>query len=97
MELLTLGGNVINQQLDVIVAGSGSSGSTVAIAAARAGARTLLIERYGFLGGTSTGVLDTFYGFYTPGTQSLKVVGGIGDDVVGELRKMWACFERPNT
>jgi hypothetical protein len=42
-------------------------------------------------------VLDTFYGFYTPGTQSLKVVGGIGDDVVGELRKMWACFERPNT
>jgi len=42
-------------------------------------------------------VLDTFYGFYTPGTRSLKVVGGIGDDVVGELRKMGACFERPNT
>jgi len=85
------------QKFDVIVAGSGSAGSTAAIAAARAGARTLLIERYGFLGGTSTGVLDTFYGFYTPGTRSLKVVGGIGDDVVGELRKMGACFERPNT
>jgi len=93
---LTLRGHSI-QKFDVIVAGSGSAGSTAAIAAARAGARTLLIERYGFLGGTSTGVLDTFYGFYTPGTRSLKVVGGIGDDVVGELRKMGACFERPNT
>ncbi len=97
MELLTLGGESINQRFDVIVAGSGSAGSTAAIAAARAGARTLLVERYGFLGGTSTGVLDTFYGFYTPGTRSLKVVGGIGDDVVAELRKMGACFERPNT
>jgi hypothetical protein len=93
---MTLSENSI-RQFDVIVAGSGSAGSTAAIAAARAGARTLLIERYGFLGGTSTGVLDTFYGFYTPGTQSLKVVGGIGDDVLAELRKMGACFERPNT
>jgi len=25
------------------------------------------VERYGFLGGTSTMVLDSFYGFYTPG------------------------------
>src|SRR5438094_8009930 len=87
----------LNDKFDLIVAGAGSSGSTAAIAAARAGARTLLIERYGFLGGTSTAVLDTFYGFYTPGTKSLKVVGGIGDDVVSELRAMTACFERPNT
>jgi len=96
VDSLTLRGNSI-QKFDVIVAGSGSAGSTAAIAAARAGARTLLIERYGFLGGTSTGVLDTFYGFYTPGTRSLKVVGGIGDDVVAELRKIGACFERRNT
>jgi len=89
--------NTFQQKFDVIVAGSGSAGSTAAIAAARWGARTLLVERYGFLGGTSTGVLDTFYGFYTPGSRSLKVVGGVGDDVVGELRRMGACFERPNT
>jgi hypothetical protein len=42
-------------------------------------------------------VLDTFYGFYTPGSKSIKVVGGIPDDVVGGLRKYSACFERPNT
>src|SRR5437867_12964373 len=82
---------------DVVVLGAGSAGCTAAIAAARAGARTLLLERYGFLGGTSTLVLDTFYGFYTPGTKSLKVVGGIPDDVVGGLKTYSACFERPNT
>jgi hypothetical protein len=88
---------LFNSKFDVIVAGSGSSGSTAAIAAARSGARTLLIERYGFLGGTSTAVLDTFYGFYTPGTRSLKVVSGIADDVVSDLHKFGGCFERPNT
>lgn len=82
---------------DVLVVGSGAAGCTAAIAAARTGARTMVLERYGFLGGTSTLVLDTFYGFFTPGSRPLKVVGGIGDDVVRELKKYSACFERPNT
>lgn len=88
---------IFNSSFDVIVAGSGSSGSIAAIAAARAGARTLLIERYGFLGGTSTAVLDTFYGFYTPGSRSVKVIGGVADDVIASLRQFGCCFERPNT
>jgi glycine/D-amino acid oxidase-like deaminating enzyme len=84
-------------ETDVLVVGAGSAGATAALAAARAGARTLLLERYGFLGGTSTAVLDTFYGFYTPGGRAKKVVGGIPDEVVSELRRFGACFERPNT
>ena len=83
--------------VDVCVVGSGSAGSTAAIAAARAGARTLLIEKLPFLGGTSTAVLDTFYGFYTPGSRAIKVVGGIGDEIVAELRRLGRVVERPNT
>lgn len=82
---------------DVIVVGSGSAGASAAIAAARTGANTVLIERFGFMGGTSTQVLDTFYGFYTPGSVAYKVVGGVPDDVVSALKEHKAAFERPNT
>jgi glycine/D-amino acid oxidase-like deaminating enzyme len=82
---------------DVVVVGSGSSGMCAAVAAARHGARVLLVEKLPFLGGVSTAVLDTFYGFYTPGSASLKVVGGIGDEVVERLRTLGPVLHRPNT
>jgi hypothetical protein len=82
---------------DVCVVGSGSAGSTAAIAAARAGASVVLIEKLPFLGGTSTAVLDTFYGFWTPGDAPRKVVGGISDEVVTALRALGPVVERPNT
>jgi glycine/D-amino acid oxidase-like deaminating enzyme len=83
--------------VDVCVIGAGSAGSTAAIAAARGGASVLLLDRLPFLGGTSTAVLDTFYGFFTPGERSRKVVGGIADDVVEELRRLGPVVTRPNT
>jgi glycine/D-amino acid oxidase-like deaminating enzyme len=83
--------------IDVLVVGAGSAGSTAAIAAARTGATTMLVDRLGFLGGTSTAVLDTFYAFYTPGAQPRKVVSGIPDEVVGRLTERGMAFERPNT
>lgn len=83
-------------EVDVVVVGSGSAGSPAAIAAARSGARTLLLEKLPFLGGNSTAVLDTFYGFFTPGTAR-KVVAGIGDEVVAGLRELGDVVERPNT
>ncbi len=82
---------------DVVVVGSGAAGSSAAIGASRTGARTLLIEKLPFLGGNSTAVLDTFYGFYTPGESPQKVVGGIGDDVVAGLRELGPVVMRPNT
>jgi glycine/D-amino acid oxidase-like deaminating enzyme len=88
---------IVADNFDVVVVGSGSAGSPAAIASARAGARTLLIEKLPFLGGNSTAVLDTFYGFYTPGEKAKKVVGGIGDEVVDGLRVLGRVVERPNT
>lgn len=85
------------ENCDVLVIGSGSAGSVAAIAAARTGTRTILLERLPFLGGISTAVLDTFYGFYTPGKLSKKVVGGIPDDVLAGLKRYGVMLERPNT
>ena len=83
---------------EVIVVGAGTAGCCAALAAARSGCKNvLLIERYGFLGGTSTQMLDTFYGFFTPGDQPRKVVGGIPDLVVNKLDEAGAIFLRPNT
>lgn len=82
---------------DVLVVGGGSAGSSAAVAAARMGAKVILVERYGFLGGTGAAVLDTFYGFYTPGSVERKVVGGIPDEVVASLLKRKMLLKRPNT
>jgi hypothetical protein len=51
---------VINEKIpiigkyEVVVVGGGTAGCVAAIASAREGAKTLLVEKYGFLGGTST-------------------------------------------
>ncbi|MEI6307445.1 MAG: FAD-dependent oxidoreductase [Actinomycetes bacterium] len=82
---------------DLIVMGAGSAGASAAIAAARSGSNVLVIDRLPFVGGTSTAVLDTFYGFYTPGEQAKKIVGGIPDDVIDGLKSFGSMVERPNT
>jgi ribulose 1,5-bisphosphate synthetase/thiazole synthase len=82
---------------DVLVVGSGSAGAVAAITAAQQGASVTLVERYGFMGGISTQVLDTFYGFYTPGSEAKKVVGGVPDQVVDALMQRKRAILRPNT
>jgi hypothetical protein len=77
--------------------GAGSAGASAAIAAARSGSKVLVIDRLPFIGGTSTAVLDTFYGFYTPGEQAKKIVGGVPDDVIDGLKSFGSMVERPNT
>lgn len=84
-------------ETDVLVVGSGSSGAAAAITAAQEGASVTLIERYGFMGGISTQVLDTFYGFFTPGSQAFKVVGGVPDQIVSALMDKDKALYRPNT
>lgn len=83
---------------DLLIVGGGSAGCCAALAARADGrASVMLIERYGFLGGTSTQMLDTFYGFFTLGAQPRKVVGGVPDRVVDALDAVGAVFLRPNT
>lgn len=83
---------------DVLIIGAGSAGCIAALAASRQKRYSImLVERYGFPGGTSTQMLDTFYGFFTPGTQPRKIVGGLPDLIVNELDKTNDIFLRPNT
>ena len=75
-------------EFDVMVVGGGNAGSAAAIAAARRGARTLLVERYGFLGGTATasmvGPWMTFH------SADKRIVGGIAQEIVERLQRRGA-------
>lgn len=70
---------------DVVVCGGGPAGFIAAIAAARQGARTALVERYGFLGGMATiGYVNPISVFTYNGSQ---VVGGIAWEFVTRLEE----------
>lgn len=71
----------------VVVLGGGPSGIAAATAAARAGADTLLIERYGFLGGMGTAAgVTSFCGFWANHHGELvRIVGGVGAEVLARL------------
>lgn len=63
--------------VDVIVAGGGPGGLPAAIAAARHGARVLLVERYGFLGGLATaGLVAPILG-HTSSRAHTPIVAGL--------------------
>ena len=70
---------------DLVVCGGGVAGTMAAVAAGRAGARVLLVERYGFLGGNATaGAVAQFNSWQTAGGR--RVVAGLADEVVQRLR-----------
>ncbi len=68
---------------DVVIAGGGIAGSLAAVAAARHGARTLLVEETGQLGGSlttcGTGPMMTFHA----GDQ--QVIKGLGEELISRL------------
>jgi len=68
---------------EVIVCGGGPAGLCAAVAAAQEGADTLLIERYGFLGGMATaGLINPFMPYYTGGEQ---IIEGLFQQIIDRL------------
>ena len=84
------------RKFGVVVAGGGTAGVVAAIAAARQGAKTALIEAKGYPGGTVTEggtALHSFYNLWKafPGVRKRQVVRGIPQEIVDRLLKVGGC------
>ena len=87
----------VAREVDVLVVGGGPAGLAAAIAAARDGAKTCLVEQFGYLGGTATASLmaciNGFRNQVEPdGTQ---VVRGIAEEIVLELKALGGLGRSP--
>jgi hypothetical protein len=74
-------------EYDVVVLGGGPAGIAAAAAAARAGRATLLVERYGFLGGMGTAAgVTNFCGLHANVHGDIRqVVHGVADDLLQRI------------
>jgi hypothetical protein len=75
---------------DVVVLGGGPAGIAAATAAGRAGASTLIVERYGFLGGMGTAAgVTNFCGLHANRFGEMaRVVHGIADDLLDRIARL---------
>ena len=76
-------------EYDVAVIGGGPAGIAAAVGAARHGARTILVERYGFLGGMGTaGGVTNFAGLYgRRDGQMQQLVRGVVDELLERIKQ----------
>jgi glycine/D-amino acid oxidase-like deaminating enzyme len=74
-------------EYDVVVLGGGPAGIAASVAAARAGRSTLLLERYGFLGGMGTAAgVTNFCGLHANVHGEIRqVVHGVADDLLARI------------
>lgn len=88
----------IIDKYDVIVAGGGCAGFAAAVAAARNGAKTLIIERFPFFGGTATAsLMANIVGFRNQvEPDGLQVTKGIGEELILKLLEMEGAVKSRN-
>lgn len=80
-------------EVDVLVLGGGPAGFAAAVAAARIGAETLLVEQYGFLGGMATSALVMPWNVWAK-PLTCKDIGGVYEQLIKALEghKATYCF-----
>ena len=72
-------------EADVLVIGGGPAGIGAAVGAARGGARTVLVERYGFLGGNATASLVGPFMTSFSNDGSRQIIGGVFDELIRRM------------
>jgi FAD dependent oxidoreductase len=77
-------------EYDIVVLGGGPAGIAASVAAARAGRRTLLVERYGFLGGMGTAAgVTNFCGLHANVFGEMhRVVRGIASELLDRIDRL---------
>ncbi len=77
-------------EYEVVVVGGGPAGIAAALAAGRSGRSTILVERYGFMGGAGTAAgLSTFCGLHAVvHGEHRQVVHGVADEILERLEAM---------
>lgn len=77
-------------EYDVVVLGGGPAGMAAAVAAAHLGRSTLLVERYGYLGGTLTAAgVSTFCGLHAlVHGEPRQVVRGVADELLARIERL---------
>src|SRR5690348_12388087 len=77
-------------EFDVVVLGGGPAGIAAGTAAAHGGAKTLLVERYGFLGGMGTAAgVTNFCGLHANVHGEIRqVVHGVADELLDRMRAL---------
>ncbi|MCL6645601.1 MAG: MFS transporter [Dehalococcoidia bacterium] len=81
-------------ETDVLIVGGGAAGIAAAVAAARQGARAMLVERYGSLGGLATNGLIILLLTLDDG-RGRQVVAGLCQEMVDRLTARGACIAPP--
>jgi succinate dehydrogenase/fumarate reductase flavoprotein subunit len=84
----------VRYQTDVLVVGGGSAGVAAAVAAARNGARVLLVERYGYLGGLATGGLIILLLTLDDG-RGRQAVAGLCQELTERMARRGAAYFPP--